>query len=153
MQQRKHRGKIVLPFSEEDKAKAPVLCKAKGSLKLDPDATYLFIDGLGGLGCSLAREFVASEARHIAFVSRFGDTKPEAKAIVDELAAHGAQVKGFCGDVADQVSILAAMEQCSQQLALIKGVIQMTMVLRDVLVENMSNEEWTIPLRPKVQGT
>jgi NAD(P)-dependent dehydrogenase (short-subunit alcohol dehydrogenase family) len=149
MQQGKHRGKIVLSFSEEDKVKASVLCKAKDSLKLDSEATYLFIDGLGR---SLAREFVASGARHIAFVSRSGD-KPEAKAIVDELAAHGAQVKVFCGDVADQVSFLAAMEQCSQQLAPIKGVIQMAMVLRDVLVENMSYEEWTIPLRPKVQGT
>ncbi len=149
MQQRKHRGKIVLSFSEEDKVKASVLCKAKDSLKLDFEATYLFIDGQGR---SLAREFVASEARHIAFVSRSED-KLEAKAIVDELAAHGAQVKVFCGDVADQISFLAAMEQCSQQLALIKRVIQMAMVLRDVLIENMSYEEWTIPLRPKVQGT
>jgi NAD(P)-dependent dehydrogenase (short-subunit alcohol dehydrogenase family) len=141
MQQGKHRDKIVLSFSEEDKAKAPVLCKVKDSLKLDPDATYLFIGGLGGLGRSLAREFAASEARHIAFVSRSEDTKPEAKAIVDELAAHGAQVKMFCGDVADQISFLAVMEQCSQQLAPIKGVIQMAMILRDVLIENMSNEE------------
>jgi NADPH:quinone reductase-like Zn-dependent oxidoreductase/NAD(P)-dependent dehydrogenase (short-subunit alcohol dehydrogenase family) len=153
MQQGKHRGKIVLSFSEEDKAAAPVLCQAKDSLKLDPDATFLFIGGLGGLGRSLAREFVASGARHIAFVSRSGDTKPEAKSIVDELTAHGAQVKVFCGDVADQVSFLAAMEQCSQQLPPIKGVIQMAMVLRDVVVEKMSYEEWTIPLRPKVQGT
>jgi len=147
MQQRKHRDKIVLSFSEEDKA------KTKDSLKLDFDATYLFIGGLSGLGRSLAREFVASEARHIAFVSRSGDTKLEAQTIVDELTAHGAQVKVFCGDVADQISFLATMEQCSQQLAPIKGVIQMAMVLRDVLIENMSYEEWTIPLRPKVQGT
>lgn len=150
MQQGKHRGKIVLSFNEEDKAKAPVLCKAKDSLKLDPNATFLFI---GGLGRSLAREFVASGARHIAFVSRSGDTKPEAKAIVEELAAHGAQVKVFCGDIADQFSFLAAMKQCSQQLPPIKGVIQMAMILRDVLFENMSYEEWTTSLRPKVEGT
>ena len=153
MQQGKHRGKIVLSFSEEDKAKAPVLCKARQSLKLDPSATYLFIGGLGGLGRSLAREFIASGARHIAFVSRSGNTKPEAKATVDELVAHGAQVKVFSGDVSDPSSFPAAMEQCSRQLPPIKGVIQMAMVLRDVVFENMSYEEWTVGLRPKVQGT
>ena len=149
MQQRKHRGKIVLSFSEEDKVKTLVLCKIKNSLKLDFEATYFFIDDLNR---SLARKFVASEARHIAFVSRFED-KFEAKTIVDELTAHEAQVKMFCDDVADQVFFLAVMKQCSQQLAPIKGVIQMAMILRDVLIENMSYEEWTIPLRPKVQGT
>ena len=111
--------------------------------------TFLFIGGLGGLGRSLAREFVASGARHIAFLSRSGDRKPEAKAIIDELGAQGAQVKVFPGDVADQSSFLAAMEQCSQQLPPIKGVIQMAMVLKDALIENMSYEEWTTPLRPK----
>jgi len=153
MQQGKHRGKIVLSFSEEDKAKAPVLCKAKDSLKLDPNATYLFIGGLGGLGRSLAKEFVASGARHIAFISRSGDTKQEAKDIVDELTAHGAQVKVFRGDVAKQASFLEAMELCAQQLPPIKGVIQMAMVLSDVLIENMTYKEWTGPLLPKVQGS
>ncbi len=93
MQQRKHRDKIVLSFSEVDKVKALVLCKVKNSLKLDFDATYLFIDdlsNLSGLRRSLTREFVASEAHHIAFVSRFEDTKFEAKTIVDELTAHEA---------------------------------------------------------------
>lgn len=120
MEQGKHRGKMVLSFSEEDKAKAPVLCKAKDSLELDPNAMFLFI---GGLGRSLAREDVASGARCITFVSRSGDTEPETKANVDELPAHGAPVKMFCGDVADQVSFLAAMELCSQQLPPNKGVI------------------------------
>ncbi|PSN68460.1 hypothetical protein BS50DRAFT_676305 [Corynespora cassiicola Philippines] len=153
MQTGRHRGKIVLSFDQEDKPTAPVLCKAKDSFKLKSNATFLFVGGLGGLGRSLAREFVASGARHIAFISRSGDTKPEAKATIDELASHGAQVKVFACDVADKTSFLAAMEKCSQKMPPIKGVIQMAMVLRDVLIENMSYEEWTTPIRPKVQGT
>ncbi len=105
-QQGKHCGKIVLSFSEDDKVKAPVLCKTKDSLKLDPNATFLLISGLDGLGRSLAREFVASGARHIAFISRSGDSKPEAKATADGLAALGAQDKVLRGDVADQASFL-----------------------------------------------
>lgn len=77
MLQGKHRGKMMLSFTESN-SEAPVLSKFKDSLKLDPHATYLFVGGLGGPGRSLAMEFVASGARHIAFVSRSGDAKPEA---------------------------------------------------------------------------
>ena len=72
IQQGKHRGKLVLSFPDD--AQAPMLRKAKDSLRLDPEATYLFVGGLGGLGRSLAKEFVASRARNIAFFSRSGDT-------------------------------------------------------------------------------
>jgi zearalenone synthase (highly reducing iterative type I polyketide synthase) len=151
MQQGKHRGKLVLSFPDD--AQAPVLRKAKDSLKLNPEATYLFVGGLGGLGRSLAKEFVACGARNIAFLSRSGDTTPQAKAVIDELAGQGIQVKAYRGDISDETSFLAAMEQCSQHLPPIKGVIQMAMVLRDIVFEKMSYEEWTVPVRPKVQGT
>lgn len=153
MQQGKHRGKILLSFRREDKARGPVLCQAKDALRLDATATYLIVGGLGGLGRSLARELVASGARHIAFVSRSGCDRPEAKATMEELSALGAKVRAFRGDVADQGSFLAAMDQCAQQLPPIKGVVQMAMVLRDVLIENMTYEEWSVPLGPKVRGT
>ncbi|KAL8816739.1 MAG: hypothetical protein Q9223_004307 [Gallowayella weberi] len=151
MQQGKHRGKLVLSFPDD--AQAPVLRRAKDSLKLDPEATYLFVGGLGGLGRSLAKEFVASGARHIAFLSRSGDTTPQAKAIIDELTGGGVQVKALRGDISDKDSFLAAMKQCSHSLPPIKGVIQMAMVLRDVVFEKMTYEEWTVPVGPKVQGT
>ncbi|KAJ5441781.1 hypothetical protein N7491_004187 [Penicillium cf. griseofulvum] len=152
MQQGRHRGKLVLSFTEGS-VDAPVLCKARDSLRLDPEATYLLVGGLGGLGRSLATELIASGCQHLAFISRSGDTKPEAKAIVEELSATGAQIKVFRGDIAEEASFLNAIERCSQQLPPIKGVVQMAMVLRDAIFENMTHEEWTASLRPKVQGT
>ncbi|OAA60531.1 reducing polyketide synthase [Niveomyces insectorum RCEF 264] len=152
MQQGKHRGKIVLSFRDDD-AQAPVLFRARSSLKLNPDATYLFVGGLGGLGRSLAKEFVASGARHIAFLSRSGDSTPAARAVVDALAAAGAQVQVYRGDVADEASLVAAMARCAQDLPPVKGVIQMAMVLRDVVFEKMTYDEWTAPVGPKVQGS
>ncbi|KAF2679048.1 phenolpthiocerol synthesis polyketide synthase ppsB [Lentithecium fluviatile CBS 122367] len=151
MQQGKHRGKLVLSLA--DGAQAPVLRKAKDAVRFDADATYLFVGGLGGLGRSLAREFVECGARNIAFISRSGGSSAEARAIVDELSSRSVHVKAFRGDISDETSFLAAMEQCSRDLPPVKGVIQMAMVLRDALFENMSYEEWTLPLRPKVQGT
>jgi NADPH:quinone reductase-like Zn-dependent oxidoreductase/NAD(P)-dependent dehydrogenase (short-subunit alcohol dehydrogenase family) len=151
MQQGKHRGKLVLSLG--DGAQAPVLRKAKDSLKLDPSGTYLFVGGLGGLGRSLAREFVECGAKNIAFISRSGDSSAEARAVVEELSTRGAQVKTYRGDISNTQSFLASMSQCTQDLPPVKGVIQMAMVLRDAVFEKMSYDEWTIPLRPKVQGT
>jgi NADPH:quinone reductase-like Zn-dependent oxidoreductase/NADP-dependent 3-hydroxy acid dehydrogenase YdfG len=153
MQQGKHRGKIVLSFEPKDKSNLAVLCKASESFALDPNATYLFVGGLGGLGRSLALEFVACGARHIAFLSRSGDTKPESKAIIEQLTARGIDAKVFAGDVADRSSFLSAMESCSSCMPPVKGVMQMAMVLRDVLIENMSYDEWRTPIQPKVTGT
>ncbi|KAI1263636.1 KR domain-containing protein [Xylariaceae sp. FL1019] len=152
MQQGKHLGKMILSFTA-DEGKAPVLCRAKDSLRLDPAATYLFVGGLGGLGRSLALEFIASGARNFAFMSRSGDSKPAAKAVVTELEERGATVKVYAADAADEPAFESAMAKCSRELPVVKGVIQMAMVLRDVVFEKMKHEEWVTGLRPKVDGT
>lgn len=151
MQQGKHRGKLVLSFG--DNAQAPVLCKAQDALRLNPNATYLFVGGLGGLGRSLAREFVACGAKYIAFISRSGDSSAEAKATIQELTTLGAVVKTYRADIADENAFLSAMQQCTTDLPPIVGVLQMAMLLRDTLFEKMSYADWTQPMRPKIQGT
>lgn len=149
VQQGKHRGKMVVSF--QDKTPAPILRKAENSLRLDPNATYLLVGGLGGLGRSLARQFVASGARNIAFVSRSGGETPEAQALIQELSV--ARVRAFKGDVTETASFRAAMDQCGRELPPIRGVVQMAMVLRDTVFENMTHEWWETGLRPKVHGT
>ncbi|KAK1573272.1 KR domain-containing protein [Colletotrichum navitas] len=152
MQQGKHMGKIVLSYSQDD-GRAPVLCKAKTSLQLDPAVTYLIVGGLGGLGRSLATELVASGARNIAFISRSGDRKPDAKVTVDRLVSRGANVRVYRADVSDEAAFLAAMDRCAEDLPPVRGVIQMAMVLRDVVFAKMKYEDWTAGLQPKVRGT
>lgn len=149
IQQGKHRGKVVLSF--EDDTPAPILHKAQDSLRLDPNATYLLVGGLGGLGRSLARQFVACGARNIAFISRSGGDTPEAQALVEELSF--ARVKAFKGDVTDAASFRGAMDQCERELPPVKGVVQMAMVLRDTVFETMPYDSWNIGLKPKVHGT
>ncbi|KAM0716793.1 hypothetical protein Q7P37_008238 [Cladosporium fusiforme] len=151
MQQGKHRGKLVLSFAGDPQA--PVYCEAKESLLLDGDATYLIIGGLGGLGRSMALELVASGARHLAFISRSGDSTPQAKATLAELEQRNLDFRVYRGDVSNEESFLDAMKRCSSDLPPIKGVIQMAMVLKDIIFEKMTHEQWTIPLLPKIQGT
>ncbi|KAK8134345.1 Reducing polyketide synthase hmp8 [Apiospora sp. TS-2023a] len=152
MQQGKHRGKLVL--SLEGDARAPVLRRAKDALQFDPGATYLFVGGLGGLGRSLAQEFVQCGARNLAFISRSGSTNIAAQALLDELAGHdGVRAKVYRADIADETSFRGAMKQCEHDLPPVRGVLQMAMVLRDVVFEKMSHEAWAEPLRPKVRGS
>lgn len=151
MQRGQHRGKLAISYPEDVQAK--VYRRAKDIFKLDPNATYLIVGGLGGLGRSLAYEFVACGAQNIAFLSRSGAANTEARHVVEKLSADGAQIKVYCADVADETSFLAAMEQCSLELPPIQGVVQMAMVLRDSVLETMSYADWTAPLRPKVQGS
>ena len=150
---REWRGGKSLVLSSPVDAQAPVLRKAKDSLKLGPEATYLFVGGLGGLSRSNTKEFVVSGAMNIAFLSRSGDTTAQTKAVVDELAGEGVQIRAYHGDIFDKTSFLGDMKQCSQQLPPHKGVIQMARVLRDIVFEKMSYEEWTVPVGPNVQGT
>lgn len=124
MQRGKHRGKLALSYP--DGAQAKVYRRAKDALKLDQGATYLIVGGLGGLGRSLAREFVACGAQNIAFLSRSGAAGAEAQSLVEELSARGAQVKAYRADVADEASFLAAMEQCSRELPPVRGVVQVS---------------------------
>lgn len=137
MQQGKHRGKIVLSIGENEDAQAPILLRAKDSMRLDPQATYLLVGGLGGLGRCLAGEFVASGARNIAFLSRSGDDSPAAKTLIAELGARGARARAYRGDVTDEFSLCKVLTRCSQELPPIKGVVQLAMVLQDIVFEKM----------------
>lgn len=152
MQQGRHRGKIILSLADPT-ATAPVFHNAKDSLKLDSTMTYLLVGGLGGLGRTLAREFVACGARHIAFISRSGASSPSAQTLLAELAASGATARAYRGDVTDEQSLATAMQQCEAEMPPVRGVVQLAMVLRDVIFEKMGYSEWTGPLRPKVEGT
>ena len=92
-------------------------------------------------------------AKSVILLSRSGAQKPEAIQAVDEMVAEGAKVTVFACDVADRSRLKAVIEECTKTLPPIRGVIQAAMNLRDAVFENMSAEDWTASLRPKVQGS
>lgn len=158
MQSGKHRGKIVLSLEGngdgDDDVPVPVIRHPKTALRLGPSGTYLLVGGLGGLGRSLAQMLVDSGACNIAFISRSGATQPSARAVVDSLAAQpGVNVQVYAADVADEASLAAALAHCSDDLPPVKGVIQMAMVLRDGVFEQLTHDKWTAALRPKIDGS
>ncbi|MCJ1403811.1 hypothetical protein MMC11_007034 [Xylographa trunciseda] len=151
MQTGKHRGKIALSWNEDEVV--PVVRAVDSSLSLDSDATYVLVGGFGGLGRSLANLFVDHGARHLCFISRSGATSSQAQELIQSLCARHVVVKAYHCDIADEANLTEIMQRCAVELPRIRGVVQCAMVLRDVLFENMSYQDWTEAIRPKVDGS
>ncbi|KAK2777211.1 polyketide synthase [Colletotrichum kahawae] len=125
-----------------------------GLVSFREDASYLLVGGLGGLGRSVCRWMAARGARHLVLFSRSA-AEPEAAtiALVDELASMGCvavRVSG-CAEHLSAVerAVAAADHSASRGLA---GVLHMPMVLRDRPLTDMTWDDWTAVVDPKVRG-
>ena len=151
MQQGKHMGKIVLKVEPDDLV--PVIPRNPHPISLDANATYVLVGGLGGIGRALAEYLAKNGAKHIAFISRSGDAKPEAKKILADLKNLGVNPISYACDIVDHKSLEAVIKQMSSECYPIKGVVQAAMVLNDIYFDEMEYESWAATTRPKIQGT
>ncbi|KAK1141701.1 hypothetical protein N8T08_008799 [Aspergillus melleus] len=122
------------------------------SLRLRPDATYLLVGCLGGLGRSLTSWMFQKGARSFLFLSRSGTDSEQAAALTEQLEATGARVTVVRGDVSVRQDVEKAMKAAPVEQP-IRGVIQAAMVLRDGIFSNMTYTDWTTSTKPKVNGT
>lgn len=150
MQRGSHIGKLVLQATTI--SVVPILPRAEVPLHLRSDATYVLVGGLGGLGRAQAVFMAENGARHIAFISRSGDRREEAKEVMQKLREAGVNVKAYAGDVADKSQLKGILDDIASSMPPIRGVIQGAMVLADSLFSKMTHEQWVAATRPKVQG-
>lgn len=149
MQMGKHTGKLVLMPQEGDLV--PVLPKMYREDKLfKEDKTYLLVGGLGGLGRALSEWMVRKGAKSLAFLSRSGDARPEAKSLVEWLRARKIKVDVFKGDINDYSVVKSTVDSIGSSLG---GVFQAAMVLQDSPYEKMTYKQWSTCFDPKVKGT
>jgi zearalenone synthase (highly reducing iterative type I polyketide synthase) len=151
MQAGKHIGKLVLTWGDDDVV--PVLEGQKKPLKLDPNAVYILVGGLGGLGRSLSMRLVHLGARKLCFFSRSGARSTAAKDLVHDLETQDVEVKALLCDITSETAVAAAVAECSQELGPIRGVFQCAMVLRDSLFAKMTHQQWLEATQPKIQGS
>lgn len=152
MQQGKHIGKIVLQLRDEKGTLelGEIDTKKKGGAQLDENASYLLVGGLGGLGRAMSVWMVNHGARNLTFLSRSAGKTQSDDDFVQEIGSMGCTVQLVQGDVTNADDVARAVEGA---LAPLKGIIQMSMVLRDQMFDGMSLEDWHAVSRPKVQGT
>lgn len=94
-----------------------------------PDATYLLVGALGGLGRSLTAWMSEKGARRFAFLSRSGTDSAQAKYLVDRLEQAGNICQVIRGDVTIQADVERAVQSIPAEYP-IRGVVQAAMVLR-----------------------
>lgn len=121
----------------------------------DPQATCVISGGLGGLGRSVARWFVARGARHLILLSRSGTRHERAAKTVQELERQGAHFETPSCDISDIQSLDTALKHCTHtlQMPAIKGCIQASMVIHDANFETMTFETWQESIAPKIAGS
>ncbi|KAI1108931.1 polyketide synthase [Nemania sp. NC0429] len=151
VQSRECIGKIVLEPHDDDVVSA--IPSRKPTARFDPDASYVIVGGLGGLGQAIARWAVNHGARSLILLSRSGPTNPTAKAFIEELVPLCQNIATPVCDVADRQALEECIADRLTYMPRIKGCIQASMVLKDNLFLDMSIEEWEDTLRPKVDGS
>ncbi|KAI1753691.1 KR domain-containing protein [Xylaria castorea] len=122
------------------------------SCLFDPAATYLIAGGLGGPGRCAARWMSRQGAKHFILLSRSGSRTDEARGLLEELRVAGVDVRTPKCDVSSPESLEAALSECLD-MPPIKGGLQATMVLQDVIFENMSWDQWSVSINSKVRTT
>lgn len=134
-----HIGKVVVTYSPDDivNVRPPLerhcMCSFRG------DRSFILVGCLGGLGRSLVTWMVKNGARHLVFLNRSGDSKPEARQLVKDLKEKGANVVVLRGDVANRAQVSTLVEQVKRELPPIGGVIQAAMVLNVCPVFSLSH--------------
>ncbi|KAJ5021191.1 hypothetical protein J3E71DRAFT_186571 [Bipolaris maydis] len=142
---------VVLTFNPSDRVM--VLPTTSKDQLFRADASYLLVGGLGGIGRATASWMVEHGAKNLIFANRSGMSKQEARATVHALKSMGARVHVQKCDVSDAEHVRQLVEECGSQMPPIRGVIQGAMVLRDMLLEKLTVDDWNAVVRPKVHGT
>lgn len=146
MQQAGHTGKIVLRMPSPASAETP----AGRGFRVDPEARYLIVGGLGGFGLALARRLARRGARDLVLVGRRGRTDAGGEGVLAEIEALGARVRSAAVDAADRESFERFFRSLSADGVRLAGVFHAAMVLDDALIRNLSPDRIAAVLRPKV---
>jgi NAD(P)-dependent dehydrogenase (short-subunit alcohol dehydrogenase family) len=120
-----------------------------------PDASYLLIGGLGGLGRSIATWMVSRGARNIVFASRSGhDSSERTEQLLSSLRAAGATTMVSKCDIADASELDRLLVEAARQgMPTIKGVINAAMAIKNAFFQHVTLDDYSASLAPKVQGT
>ncbi|KAK4450516.1 putative polyketide synthase [Podospora aff. communis PSN243] len=117
------------------------------------DGTHVILGGTGGLGRSMAKYMVDHGARNIVLLSRSGGYGGEMEELLRlEMQCPTARVHFKVCDASDEAQVQQLVSECAKSLPPICGVIHAAMVLRDVLLEQMTHEDYEQVIRPKVRG-
>jgi NAD(P)-dependent dehydrogenase (short-subunit alcohol dehydrogenase family) len=108
--------------------------------------------GLGGLGLTVARSFVARGAKHLVLLGRSAPSE-RARAAIAEMTGVGTEVRIAAVDVADRPGLQGLFESIATTMPPLRGIVHAAGVLDDGVLLQQSWNRFERVLRPKVEGT
>ncbi|KAI1348949.1 hypothetical protein F5Y01DRAFT_290832 [Xylaria sp. FL0043] len=119
---------------------------------LSSDGTYVLVGCLGGLGRSLTKWMMEHGARHFAFISRSGASKPEAARVIANIENFpGTSTRVYHADASNELAMQCIIYSLQAERP-IRGVVHAAMVLKDGMFEQMSYASYMAVINPKVRG-
>lgn len=118
-------------------------------IALKPDATYVISGGTGAVGKAYIEALTNAGAKHFAVLSR-NEPKTE---FISDMEALGAEVQCFTCDITDKMNVAHTIAQIQETMAPIKGVVNVSGVFRDKLINEMNWTDFEFVLAPKVMGS
>ncbi|KAI1328458.1 acyl transferase domain-containing protein [Xylariaceae sp. FL0255] len=118
--------------------------------RFDGNGSYLLVGGLGGIGRALSSYMAELGARELIYLSRNAGLNSADTDLSTELQSLGCDAIFVKGDVCDLDTVSSTLLRATKPL---KGIIQLSMVLRDQNFSDMTFEQWTQAAAPKIQGT
>ncbi|KAI0008838.1 hypothetical protein F4779DRAFT_628218 [Xylariaceae sp. FL0662B] len=153
VQQSAHADNVVVKLRAPDQSSqiGSDVSQEKRKPVFDRAASYLLVGGLGGIGRAVSVWMAEQGASHIIFMSKSAGDRPEHQVLTRELNSLGCTATLIKGDVTNIGDTTRAIQAAGETP--IKGVIQMSMVLRDRVWQNMTWDDWHESRAPKIKGT
>ncbi|KAI9705383.1 MAG: hypothetical protein M1820_005213 [Bogoriella megaspora] len=145
-------GKVVL--STESHEQVRVVPRAPIP-KLNPDASYVLVGGVGGIGRSIAHWMADHGARNLVVLSRSAGDVQKTASFVAGLREVGCRVVPMACDVASKDDLERVLGTCEkdENLPPIRGILNGAMALRDSFFNKMTLDDWQTCIRPKVAAS
>ncbi|KAK1144993.1 Type I Iterative Polyketide synthase (PKS) [Aspergillus melleus] len=148
-------GKMVVQMVDDpdgEHAMVKVHPVRKPGALVQPNASYIIVGGTGGIGLDLASWLPSKGATHLILVSRSGAASDNAKRTVQELTENGIIVEICRCDISNQADVTEKLGHVLRQMPPVRGVIYGAMVLRDILFEKMTYDDYMVVIKPRVHG-
>ncbi|XP_046612929.1 fatty acid synthase [Neodiprion virginianus] len=152
----KHIGKVLLKIRDEESKKV-----VQPSLKtvaaiprtyMNPDKSYLLVGGLGGFGLELANWMITRGAKNIVLTSRSGIRTGYQALCIRRWREIGVNITVSTTDATSPDGAEKLVKE-AQKLAPVGGIFNLAAVLRDAMIENLTDADFKTVAAPKIDAT
>ncbi|KAF2875811.1 hypothetical protein BDV95DRAFT_591242 [Massariosphaeria phaeospora] len=92
-------------------------------------------------------------AKNLILLSRSGPVTPAAEELLKDLRAQGVHVQASVCDITNKAELATTIQTCQMTMPPVKGCIQGSMVVKNILLDRMSYDWFCAALTPKIQGS